>query len=431
MISERRTAYSELLCEKYEILRLSCGVTLNLFPKKTSSTVAMISADFGAMDRRLQNGELLPAGVAHFLEHKLFTNEDGSDSFERFSALGADANAFTSVKRTVYYFSAAEHFDECFRELLTFVMHPAFTEESVQRERGIIAEEILQTLDDPYSTVYRNMLKGLYGEQPITEEICGTLESIGQITPAVLMQAYESYYAPSNLTIAVCGDIDTDAVLRITQECFSHLSCREKLPREGFETAKTAEKASLTATGAVGVPTFCIGVKDLVVERDPQRRMQREAAMNVLCEMLFSGSGELYDQLLRQGLITSDLSAEYHQSTTHAYLCISGDSEDPERLFGEICAFLEAQKRTGLSPEGFERARRVEYAEYIKAFDCAEEIANVILSFSQEGTDPFAYPAQLQALSLSALEALLDSFFDPSCFTCSVMYPKKEQEDLL
>ena len=391
-----------------------------------TSTYALLATDFGAVDHTL-GGEELPDGVAHFLEHKLLTNEEGSDAFEHFSALGADANAYTSHTRTVYLFSCTEHFNEALGELLHFVTHPFFTKETVKKEQGIIAEEIRMCRDNPYDRCYYNMLKGLYAHHPVKRDICGSISSIEKITPQLLYQVHEAYYQPSNMTLVVCGDVDPDTVYDIASK---HIKETPKAPRPVRPTVfedRHVHHARVSGHGQVAKPIFSIGVKDTAFPEDPTERLRRDAGMAILCEMLFSGSGELYNSLFDEGLISPELSYDYALTEDFAFLQIAGEANDPDAVFTRIREYLAKKQQTGLSLEDFERCRRIEYAEYIKSFDSTEEIANTLLSFAMEGVDIFSYSEVLSGITLSFVEGLLREVFDPSCFTLSVIFPKKEE----
>ncbi len=421
---------SNLLGESYTLKTHPSGLRIYVFPKKMTSTYALLATDFGAVDNALDGAgkELLPDGVAHFLEHKLFSNEDGSDAFEHFSAFGADANAYTSHARTVYLFSCTDHFAESLGELIDFVTHPYFTEETVAKEQGIIAEEIRMCRDNPYDCCYYNMLEGLYESHPVKTDICGSVSSIAKITPEILYRAHEIYYKLSNMALIVCGDVTPAAVFEIADK---HLprTCDPTPPPRRITTEKPiAYRARTEATGQVAKPIFAMGVKDTDIPLTPAERLKKDAAMAILCEMLFSESGELYNSLFDEGLISPEFSADYALTRDFAFLQISGEANDPNLVFDRIKTYLAEKQKTGLSREDFERCRRIEYAEYIKSFDSTEEIANTLLSFVFEGVELFSYADVLGGIELSYVEALLGQIFDPACYTLSVIVPKKEEE---
>ena len=215
------TIENKIINEKYKKYYHASGLDVYIFPKKMSTVYALLGVKYGSLYSNFKIGEDLinvPDGVAHFLEHKLFTNEDGSDSFERFSIYGADANAYTSFNRTAYLFSCTDNFVPSLKELLYFVTHPYFTEESVASEMGIIAEEIKMYDDSPSDRCYYGMLEGMYRDNGIKKNICGTVESISKITPDILYTCYKNFYRPSNMILIVCGDVDEKEIINIVNE---------------------------------------------------------------------------------------------------------------------------------------------------------------------------------------------------------------------
>lgn len=424
-----QTFHSELLHEQYTLTTHPSGLRIYVFPKKMASTYALLATDFGAVDNApLGEGKLeLPDGVAHFLEHKLFECEDGSDAFERFSACGADANAYTSHTRTVYLFSCTERFPEALGELIDFVTHPYFTEKSVLKEQGIIAEEIRMCRDNPYDCCYYNMLEGLYLEHPVKTDICGSVSSIAKITPEVLYAAYHTYYQLSNMALVVCGDVTPDMVFEIADRHLPRAVQPSLPPRRATAEPSCVNRARVEAPGQVAKPIFSIGVKDTAFPTDPNARLKRDAGMAILCEMLFSEAGELYNTLFDEGLISPEFSADYALTRDFAFLQLAGEANDPDLVLARIKAYLAEKQKTGLSPEDFERCRRIEYAEYIKSFDSTEEIANTLLSFVFEGVELFSYADVLMSIDLAFVEQLFLEVFDDAHYTLSVIVPKKEE----
>ena len=419
------THKSELLGEEYAVVRHSSGLPIYVFPKRMSTSYALFATDFGAVDNALdaEGKVLLPAGVAHFLEHKLFSNEDGSDSFERFSELGADANAYTSHTRTVYLFSCTDRFEESLGELIDFVTHPYFTKETVQKEQGIIGEEIRMCLDNPYDRCYYNMLEGLYVNHPVKTDICGSVSSIASITAQTLYDTHRTYYRLSNMALVICGDVSAEEVLRIADAHLPRTAENAPVPRRSITEPTGAHRARIEEEGHVAKPIFSIGVKDAHLPQASAERLKRDAAMAILNEMLFSEAGELYNQLYDSGLISPELSCDYALTRDFGFLQIAGESEQPDAVLERIQSYLEKVKREGLSEEDFERCRRIEYAEYIKSFDSTEEIANTLLSFVFEEAELFSYADVILGMRFEDVTALLHEFFAPECFTLSVIIP--------
>ncbi len=427
-MSKIQTLHSDLLHETYYKISHDSGLPIYVFPKKLTSAYALFGVDFGSVDAFFdgEGKEKMPDGVAHFLEHKLFSNEDGSDSFEHFSAYGADANAFTSHTRTVYLFSATDRFSKSLSELLTFVTHPYFEKNSVEREKEIIGEEIRMCRDNPYDRCYYNMLAGLYSAHPVKNDICGSLSSIAKITPELLYQTYEHFYRLSNMALVVCGDTTPEEILKIADEnlppkCNYPRNISRFCPKE----PPHAVKESVREAGQVAKPVFSIGFKIDRLPKDSFARSRMDAALALLSETLFSESGELYRRLIAKKLISPEFSSDLALTATFGFVQLAGEAEDPDAVWREVFAYLEEQQKQGIDGAEFERARRVEFAEYIKGFDSTEEIANNLLAFVFDGAEIFQYGDLLRGVRKDEIEELLAEIFRKENATLSVVFPKK------
>lgn len=421
---------SELLDEQYYHTVHESGLPIYIFPKKMSVTHALFAVNYGSVHNVAESGQKppFPDGIAHFLEHKLFTNEDGSDAFEHFSAIGADANAYTSHSRTVYLFSATEQVEQALAELIDFVTHPYFTPESVEKEQGIIGEEIRMCRDNPYDRCYYNMLEGLYHSHPVKTEICGSVRSIAQITDRTLYDCYHTYYRLSNMALVVCGDITPETVFAVADAHLPHVAAAAPVNVPDAVEPDTVHKARVTDRGQVAKPIFSIGVKDIAVPVDPQERALRDAGLSILSEMLFSPSSELYHRLYESGKISPEFSSDCALTRGFGFLQIAGEADDPEAVLADVLAYFDEVREKGLSKEEFERSRRVEFAEYIKSFDSTEEIANNLLAFVFDDASLFDHADILKNMEFSYVQRLFDEFFAPERFTLSVVLPQEETE---
>ncbi len=420
---------SELLAESYEKIAHQSGLDIYIFPKKFSAAYAVFGVKYGSLDSKFaigENSEMItfPDGIAHFLEHKLFTNEDGSDSFERFSEFGADANAYTSFNKTAYLFNCTEHFDNSLAELLDFVIHPYFTPESVASEVGIISEEIKMYDDNPSDRCFYGMLEGMYEQHPIRKNICGSVESIKQITPDTLYTCYNAFYNLSNMVLIICGDVDTDTILSIADE---HLPSeksnfcvtRAALPRESAKVNNPYIEQKMQ----VSKPIFNIGIKDINIPTDPDERQKKDAAMAILDEMIFSRAGKLYASLFERDLISPNMSYGYTITESSAYNSIAGEADDPRLVLEEIMSYIDELRKTGLSREDFIRGKRVMYAEFVKSFDSVDSIANNMFSFVCEGAELLSYAQIIESVSFDDVCELFETMFDPKQITLSVINP--------
>lgn len=431
MMGQAKKFESDFLCESYFCVTHECGLPIYVYPKQTSTVHALFAVNYGSahnMPLEKKGKTPFPDGIAHFLEHKLFSNEDGSDSFEHFSALGADANAYTSHTRTVYLFSATDRVEEALAELVEFVTHPYFTAETVKKEQGIIGEEIRMCADNPYDRCYYNMLEGMYHNHPVRTEICGTVRSISRITAESLYDCYSTYYRPDRMALVVCGDVTVEQVMNAVNAHLPSYSPLTPLTLSQIQEPTTVRRSRVVDKGQVAKPIFSIGVKDIAIPAEPAARIKRDAGMAVLSEMLFSESGELYNRMLDARMISPDFSADYAITENFGFLQISGEANDPERVLEEIVTYLAELRQNGLSVKDFERCRRVELAEYVKGFDSAEEIAGMMVSFIFDEAEPFSYGDILKNMEFSFVESLFAEFFDPARFTLSVVNPKRQEQ---
>ena len=418
---------SKRLRERYLYLKHPSGLSVYVFPKQLTGTYALLATDFGSIDtvyRTDADGEVrLPDGIAHFLEHKLFENEDGSDSFARFSELGADANAYTTYNKTAYLFSTTEHFEESLEELLQFVTHPHFTEASVKKEIGIISEEIRMTEDNPWDRGFQLLLSALYQNHPVRNHICGTQESIRKIHANMLYDCCRIFYHPSRMTLVVCGDVDVDTVIGTVDRVLPSGKMCECVTGCMPNEPETVYQARVQSRMQVAKPIFFMGFKDSFFPKDSAARIRRDAAMALLNEIMFSRSGRFYNELFEEGVITPSFSCGYSVAENFAFNCISGESDTPDVVTQKVMETVERFREEGISDEDLERCRRVLYADEIRAYDSTEEIANRLLSFVMDGADLFAYPELIEAITKEELMDLLHTLYRQEYLSVSVIDP--------
>ena len=314
---------------------LECGLTVCVAPRKGfTRKLCYLVTDYGSVhDRFTLEGQVcsIPAGSAHYLEHKLFDMPGGRDISAEFAGLGAMVNAFTSYDMTAYYFTCTEHFEDCLRLLLDFVYTPYFTEESVQKERGIIDQEIGMNLDSPDTVVFEELTRCLYRTHPIREPILGTRESIRQITPDTLYRIHRAFYTPGNMMLCVLGDVEPETVAELARQ---RLGTEYRPPAEKREP-KEADASPLRRLTRkkleVPMPTFCMAFKGSPFGRGEQA-IRRELAAELAAEALFGESSELYLRLYDAGLIDSSFGGGFETLDGCAMLLCSGDSRDPEAV---------------------------------------------------------------------------------------------------
>lgn len=417
---------SDILKEKYWRAEHDSGLSVYVFPKDMSGSYAILSAKFGgAVSSYMRDGEhvTIPLGCAHFLEHKMFDNEGRAGADDIFSALGAYDNAYTSNDRTAYLFSCSDNFSECLTELLRFVTEPYFTEASVKKEIGIIAEEIRGCLDDPYDRCHMDLLKAMYHASNVRNEICGTERSISEITPEILYSCCEDFYHPSNMVLTVCGNVSVDEVMDVVSSVLSNDRRRHDISVCTNNEPSHVLKKYTERKMDVGRAIQCIGIKDANIPADATERLRRIIAVNLLCKILFAESGEFYLDMLNKEIFTPNFDCGYSANKDTGYILIWDESSNEEALLESIKQRIEDVKMSGIDLESFEREKRAAYAAYVSDFDSTEDIAFALLSYAGEELDIFEYPSILDSVDVKYIEGILKEMFEPDRFAMSVIKP--------
>lgn len=418
---------SSLLGEHYYRINHDSGLSVYVFPKELSTTYGIFSVNFGGnVTKYIRDGKTvtIPQGCAHFLEHKLFENEDGSTADDVFSAMGAYDNAYTSNERTAYIFSATDNVSDAISHLLYFVTHPYFTEKTVKKEIGIIAEEIRGCMDDPYDRCYINMLDAMYFENPVKNEICGSEESISRITPEVLYNCCRDFYTPENMVLAVCGNITPDEVVALVDKEIGKDRKKYLSGFVGFDEPSEVRVPLVERKMPVGKPLFCIGIKDCEIPISPKERYKKTEAMNILLNMMLSEAGDFYLEMLESGIVSPGFDSGYSASPNTAYVMISGESDCPELLLEKIKEHIAKCMRDGLDRADFLREKKCLYSSYIADFDSTEDIAFAMTSYSYDGIDLFDYPNIIDSITFEYVEELLDKMFKDEFFAISIIRPE-------
>lgn len=428
-MSEFKEFVSEILSEKYYKTVHESGLTVCVYPKDMSTTYGILTVNFGgSVTEYEKNGErvALPAGCAHFLEHKLFDNSDGSNADDVFSSLGAYCNAYTSNDKTAYFFSATENEEKCLEHLLHFVTDPCFTNETVQKEIGIIAQEINGCKDDPYDRCYIGMLEGMYHNDPVKHEICGSEKSISKITPETLYRCCQDFYIPSNMILSVSGRLDPEKVLECVDKRFKN-KAEERPKAKGFCEPCQVVSPYVKKELPMGNTIFSIGIKDTDIPSDAVARFKRAESINILLNMMFSESGEFYLEMLDRGLLSPGFDVGYSSNSSTAYVMMSGESDEPEMLLENIKQYIKKSIENGLDEIDFNREKKCMYASYVFEFDNTEDIAFSLNSYAGEGIDLFAYPAIIGEIRFEDMLPLARNIFKDEFFTLSVVRPQGKE----
>ncbi|MGI6269218.1 MAG: EF-P 5-aminopentanol modification-associated protein YfmH [Candidatus Howiella sp.] len=409
--------------EKYIYAEHESGLKIYICPKEEyASSYAMFGTKYGSIDTKfsIDGGGMqeVPAGIAHFLEHKLFESEDG-DAFTRYAKTGASANAYTSFDRTCYLFSCSDRFEESFDILLDFVQSPYFTKETVDKEQGIIGQEIRMYDDSPSWRVLFNMLEGMFQNHPVKIDIAGTVESIAQIDADLLYRCYNAFYNLNNMFICVAGKVDPDRLLVQIEKGLKPVR-PVTVERGRFAEQDGVNRAYISQDFAVAVPLFCLGFKEKCAR--PERTLKEILSTEILLDLLIGPTSPLYERLIEEKWINANFDTEYFNGHGYAVPILSGESTQPERVRDAVFGELDRLRREGLDPNLFEAARRAKYGRSVMQFNNVERIASGMVEAAMTGSGLFEDIEVLQALTLEDVADRLDAL-KADCAVLSVVRP--------
>ncbi len=420
----------EINCEKIKekayIEKLENGLEIIIIPKQnTKKKYVMFGTRFGSIDNRFimqKTGEevFIPDGVAHFLEHKMFEQENGKNSLDVLMALGIDANAYTTNDHTTYLFECTDHFYEGLDELMDYVQHPYFTDENVEKEKGIIGQEITMYDDDPGWQLYMGAMDCLYKNNPIKIDIAGTIESISKITPEVLNKCYNTFYNPSNMVLVACGDFNPENLL---QEIKNRLVKKEEqglIKRIYPEEENTINKKKSEKNMEISMPIFMIGYKDKIID-DKKEVVKRHVAIEILLNMILGESSELYSRLYDSGDLLMCPDFDYEFSKQYAHVLISGHSNNPEKIMGELTKEIEKFKAENINSEELSRIKKKIYGEYVTEYNNVADISRMFFADWIKGINSFEYIEVFKEIDAEYVKKVLKEIFAEENMVLSVI----------
>ena len=389
-----------------------------------STTEAMFGTKYGSINTQFKTAAdsdycTVPEGIAHFLEHKLFENED-CDVFDLYAKTGANANAFTSFDKTCYFFSCSDHFPESLKILLSFVQSPYFTPESVAKEQGIIGQEIRMCNDDPGWRVFFNMLSGLYQKHPVRIDIAGTIESIAQITDDLLYRCYRTFYNLHNMVLAVAGNCTADQVLEIADELLK--PCEDQKLETVFpEESLDIVRPETVESAAVGQTLFNLGIK--IAPKTGYANLKAEIEATIAMQILAGTSSPLYQKMLQEGYINSVFSTEVFNGDGFFTIIFGGESREPRMVRKEITeALLNAQKN-GLDEALFAECKKSTYGALVRELNNVSAVTNALVSAHMAGCGIFDTLHVLSDMTLEDCNRFLREEVDVQHMTLSMIEP--------
>ncbi|MDO5375590.1 MAG: pitrilysin family protein [Staphylococcus rostri] len=404
-----KTYYKQIDETVYQT-QLDNGLSLFVIPKPGfQKTFVTYTTQFGSLDSRFKPHQsdkfvTVPDGVAHFLEHKLFEKEEG-DLFTEFAEYDAQVNAFTSFDRTSYLFSATNYIDENILRLLKMVESPYFTEASVEKEKGIIAEEIKMYQEQPGYRLMFNTLRGLYHEHPVKVDIAGSVESIYDITKDDLYLCYETFYHPSNMVLFVVGDVDPQHIYELvkTHEDARHIAAQPDIVRDPLQESHNIVDADMREAMQIQAPRLMLGFKNHQLDVSNRRRVQEDIELSFFFELVFGEETEFYQALLNDHLIDATFSYQTVVEPTYSFSVVTSTTEQPETLKARLMTELQNKFGSVDDQEAFDLLKRQFIGEYVSSLNSPEYIANQATKYHFDGVALFDLLAIIDDISLSSM----------------------------
>ena len=412
--------------EKVYIEKLDNGLTVMIIPKKGIQKKYMIwGTHYGSNESSfIVPGEEeitnVPNGVAHFLEHKLFEQENGTNSLDVLTSLGVDANAYTTNDHTAYLFQGTDNFYEAMDELMDYVQHPYFTDENVEKEKGIIGQEIMMYDDYPDWRVYINVLQAMYHNNPVKIDIVGTIESIGKIDKETLYKCYQTFYNPSNMTMVLCGDFEPEKILEEVKKRLLDIKPSGEIKRIYPDEPEEIVQEKIEQKLEVSQSLYAIGIKDTT----KCEQVKKHIAMEILLNLLIGRSSNIYKELYDQGIIYSQPSLEYEFTNMYAHALIIGQSNNPEFVYQKFKEQVEKFKTEGISEEDFERIKKMIYGGYVIEYNDVENISRMFLADAMKGINSFDYLEEIEGVTVEYLEQILKDVFKEEKMVLSIIKNK-------
>ncbi len=405
---------------------LDNGLTICVIPRPGYlKSYAFFATGYGGMNLRFRTEDGWqdsPAGVAHFLEHKMFDTKEGN-ALQILTANGASPNAFTMADMTGYYFECTEGFAENLRTLLSFVSQPYFTQESVAKEQGIIGQEIQMIEDNPDWRLYQNLLRALYRNNPLRIPLAGSKNSIAEITADTLYQCHRAFYHPGNMVLCVVGDVDPEQVAAIAQDVLPQ-ERRDRAEKDlGAPEPDAPAERQITEVMAVSSPNFLLGLKARphpAGEEDLRLQLLGDLAGDILA----GESSPLYAKLYSEGLIDKSFFVSYESSPGTAFLMLGGESKQVEPVTEAILDEGARLRREGINPDLFRRCKKAAYGSRVRALNSMDHVGTRLAAGKLKGYHYYRFADLYDTIALEDIQAFLDGLIRQDCAALSVVTPK-------
>ena len=416
---------NSIIREKIYIEKLDNGLDVIILPQKTRKKYIVWSANFGSIDNKfysIENNEIIsvPDGIAHYLEHKLFEQENGNNSLDVLTSLGVDANAYTTNDHTAYLYECTENFDEALDEFMHYVQNPYFTDENVEKERGIIEQEIMMYKDYPEWELYMNALKCMYKNNEINIDVAGSKESIAKITPDYLYKIYTTFYSPENMVIVLAGDFKPEEIVKKIKQRITLKKREGKISRIYNTEPKEIVQKYIEKEMDVSIPNIMIGYKDNNIN---QIDVKKDIALQIIGDMLLGNSSDYYEKLYNSGILVNPPIFNYEFSKTFSHVLIQMQTEHVKEVINELSDQIKDILDNGIDNSKFENAKRKVYGDIIKDFNDVSDIATIIVSDYFKGILPFEYIENFNIISKEYVYNVFKEVFREDMKVVSVVKP--------
>ena len=418
--------------EKLYTEKLEDGLTVMVIPKKgITKKYAIWGTHYGSIDNNFivpgKTEEIkVPDGIAHFLEHKMFEQENGTNSLDTLTSLGANANAYTTNDHTAYLFECTDNFEEAFDELADYIQHPYFTDENVEKEKGIIGQEIMMYDDYPEWVIYINTMKAMYKNNPVKLDIAGSIESISKINKEVLYKCYNTFYNPSNMILVLCGDFEVEKIIEEVKKRLLPVKTNGEIKRIYPNEPEEIVEKQIEVEMEVSIPSFMIGYK---VKQEPEENMvKKHIAIEILLNVIAGKSSNLYKKMYEQGLLQAPLDLDFEFTENYAHVLIGGQSKNPKKVLDELNKEILDIKNKGINKENFERIKKMIYGEYVREYNEVGSIARMVISDYFKGINSFEYLENYNQITKEYVDQILKNVFNEEKQVISIINPKKENK---
>ena len=420
-----QTIYNSKVKETLYVEKLKNGLTVMIIPKKGIQKRYIIwGTHYGSIDNKFivpgeEKETEVPKGVAHFLEHKMFEQENGKNSLDVLTSIGVMANAYTTNDHTAYLYECTDNFYEALDEFMDFVQHPYFTDSNVEKEKGIIGQEIKMYDDYPEWKVYLNTLEAMYHTNPVKLDITGTIETISKIDKEILYKCYNTFYNPSNMCMVVSGDFEPKDLIEEIKKRLIEKNQNGEIKRIYEDEKEEIVKPKIEQTMNVSKPLCTIGIKCKTPSKND--RVKNQLAIEIILNVLFGESSDLYKELYQSGNIFETPSLSYEYGENYAHILISVNCNNPEVVYDKLKNRINEIKDKGLNSQDFERIKKVVYGEYIKQYNDVTDISRMFLSDFMKGINSFDYLEEIETIDLSFANRILKDNFKEEKMVFSVV----------